>query len=118
MRNLLLAVLFLDILEHAITPIVIEVDVHIGHIDTVRVEESLEEKVVFNRVYIGYPEAVCDSRSCCRATPWSYRNTFAASCGDEVLHNKEVVRESHLADGLKLELDAVGWSVSSGMWFI
>ena len=47
------AVFLFNILEYAVSSVVVEINVDIGHVDSVRVEESLEEKVVFDRVYIG-----------------------------------------------------------------
>ena len=33
--------------------LIMPIIIHIRHVDSVRIEESLEEKVVFDRVYIG-----------------------------------------------------------------
>ena len=49
---MVLSVFFLYILEDPVTAVVVEVDVHIWHVDSVRIEESLKEEVVFYRVYI------------------------------------------------------------------
>ena len=65
MGYLFLSVFFLDILEDPVSSVVVEVDVDIGHVDTVRVEESLEEEVVFDRVYVGDLQTVGNGRSCC-----------------------------------------------------
>ena len=71
-RDLLLAVLLFDILEHPVASIIVKVNIHIRHVDTVRVEESLEEEVVLDRVDIGDLEAVCHCRTCSRTTSRTY----------------------------------------------
>ena len=57
---MIFSVFFLDILEYAVASVIVKVDIHIGHVDTVRVEESLEEEVVLYRVDIGDLQAVCN----------------------------------------------------------
>ena len=112
MRYLLLSIFFLDVLEYAVAAVIVEVDVDIGHVDTVRVQESLEEEVILDRVYIGDLQAVSYCRSCCGTTTWAYRDALASRCCDEVLDDKEVVRESHLTDSLELEFDTLGLNVA------
>ncbi len=41
------------VFEHLVTPIVGEVHVDVRHGDTLRVEESFKEEVVFDRVDVG-----------------------------------------------------------------
>ena len=76
MRNLLLSVFFLDVLEYAVAAVIVKVDVDIGHVDSVRVEESLEEEVVLDRVDVGDLQAVCNCGSGCRTTARTNRNAL------------------------------------------
>ena len=57
-RNMVLAVCLFDIFESVVAPVIVEVYVYIRHIDTVRIEETLKQKVVTYRVQIGDFEAV------------------------------------------------------------
>ena len=57
---MILSVLFLNVLEHAVTSVVVKVDVDIWHVDSVRVEESLKEEVILDRVDVGDLETVCN----------------------------------------------------------
>ena len=56
--NMVLAVCLFDIFESVVAPVIVEVYVYIRHIDTVRIEETLKQKVVTYRVQIGDFEAV------------------------------------------------------------
>ena len=60
---MILSVLFLNVLEHAVTSVIVKVDVDIGHVDSVRVEESLKEEVILDGVDIGDLQAVSNRRS-------------------------------------------------------
>ena len=93
--------------EHLATTVVVEVDVDIRHRDTVRVEETLEQQVVLDRVDVRNAEAIGHDRSCGRSTPGPYRYTHLTRRCDEVLHDEEVTREAHLLDRVQLEVDAV-----------
>ena len=58
MRDMVFSICFLHIFECPVTAVIIKVDIDIGHVDTVRVEETLEQELVSDRVEIGYLEAV------------------------------------------------------------
>ena len=103
-RYVILAVGLLDVLECTVAALIIEVDVYIRHRDTVRVQETLEQQVVPDRVEIGDFQTVCDYGPGSGTSSRAYRRADGPCCGDEVLDNEEVVRESHPGDGLQLEL--------------
>ena len=53
MSHLLSTVLFGHPLQNLATSIVVEVGINIGQGDTVGVEETLEQKIIFDGVYLG-----------------------------------------------------------------
>ena len=85
---------------------VFEVNVDIRHGDTVRVQETLEQELVPDRVQIRNLQAVGDHRSCRGTTPGAHHGAHRTGCGNVVLDDEEVVREAHSADGLELEVYA------------
>ena len=66
--NALLAVLSHAVAQYVGAAVLIEVDVDIGQRDTLGVEETLEQQVVFQRVDIGDLQAVGDHRTRGRTT--------------------------------------------------
>ena len=104
-RDVVKAIVVLHILVGRVE--VLEVHVYIRHADTVRIEESLEQELVFDRVQIGDPEAVGDYGTGCGATARAHHRAHCACRGNIVLNYEEVVREAHSANGLELEIDAL-----------
>ena len=52
------AVLLHDVVDDLLAPLEAEVDVDIGHRDTLRVQEPLENEIIFQRIELRDPEAV------------------------------------------------------------
>ena len=52
------------VLEHACAAVIVEVDVDIGEGDTVGVEKTLEQEVIFYGVDLGDTQTVGHARSC------------------------------------------------------
>ena len=94
---------------------VLEIHVYIRHADTVRIQETLEQQGVLDRVQIGDSQAVSHDGTGRRATPRTHHESHFARSRDVVLDNEEIVRETHLADGLQLEVDALGLLVGQGV---
>lgn len=112
-RHMVDSVLFLDIT--VCLGQVLEVHIYIRHADTVRIEETLKQKLILDRVQIGNLEAVSHHRTCRRATPGTYHRAHSAGCCDIVLYYQEVVGESHLADGLELKVYTLRLLVIEGI---
>ena len=82
--------------EHLATPIVVEVGVDIGQGNTVGIEETLKQQVVFQRVDLGDAQAIGHHAARCRTTPGPHPHTELAACRvDEVLHDEEVAGKTH-----------------------
>ena len=107
MGYLLRPVLVGDIFQHTRTPVIVEVDVDIREGDTVGVEESLKQEVIFDGVYLGDSKAIGHARTGGGTTAGTHRHAeLGAGLVDEVLHDKEVAGEAHRLHDMKLELDA------------
>ena len=103
-RHLLLPVLLRHPAEHFSTPVIIEVHIDIRQRDTVGIQETLEQKVVLNRVYFRDAQAIGHRRAGSRTTSRSYRNAQLCAGGiDKVLHNQEVSRETHRLHDVQLK---------------
>ena len=86
---------------------VFEVYVDIRHGDAVRVEETLEQELVSDRIQVRDFQAVSDDGTGGGASARPHHAPHCARRGDVVLDDQEVVREAHPADGLELEVDAL-----------
>ena len=94
---------------------VFEVHVNIRHADTVRIEETLEQELVLDRVEVRNPEAGGDHRTGSRATSGAHHRTHRAGGSNIVLNDEEVVRETHSADCLELEIDSLALLLREGL---
>ena len=81
------AVGFVYILNHFLTPLMLKVDVDIGHRYTRRIEKSFEEESVRDRINIGNTRTVCHERTRSRTTSRTYRNTHFSGFSNKILYN-------------------------------
>ena len=98
----LFAVFFGHVVQHVGAAVLVEVHIHIRQRDTLRIEESFEQKMIFERVYIRYFKAVRNHRTGGRTSSGAYRYAHFASRTDEVPHDEEVARETHPLHGAQL----------------
>ena len=105
MGHLLGAIFLRHIVEHLIAAVVIEVDVDIGKRDTVGVEETLEQQIVFDRVDLRDAETIGGGRTGGRTTSRADAHSELVAPGiDEVLHDQKVAGEAHRLHDVELEL--------------
>ena len=74
MRHALCAVFIRYPAKHFPATVIVEVGIDIGERDTVRIQETLEQQVIFDRVDLGNPQAVGNSRTGSRSTAGTDRN--------------------------------------------
>ena len=87
------------------TSVIIKVGINIRQRDTVRIQETLEQQIVFNRVDLGNSQTISYSRTGSRTTARSYRNAqFFPGSPDKILYNQEVTRETHRLHDMQLEV--------------
>ena len=105
LRHAVGAVLLPHVLDHAVAPVLAEVDVEVRHRHALGVEEALEQQVVAQRVEIGDAQRVGDERARARAAAGPDRHAVRFRPVDEVRHDQKVAGEAHLQDGLDLEFE-------------
>ena len=95
-------------LEDALASVIIEIDVDIGHRNTVRIQKAFEEEIVLNGVDVGDAEAVGYDATGGGSATRPHDDTHFASGGDEVLDDEKVAGKSHRLDGLEFEVETFG----------
>ncbi len=107
MGHLVLTIFLSHITQHVGAAVIVEIDIDIWEGNTVGVKESFKKQVIFNRVDLSDSETVGDDTSCGRPSAGPHTDAeFVAAHVDEVLHDKEVTRETHRLHYIQLKLDA------------
>ena len=91
-----------DVIDDPVAALHAEVHVEVRHRDALRIQEPLEQQVIAQRVEIGDAERVRDQRARAGATARTHRHAVLARPADEIRHDQEVARETHLADHVEL----------------
>ena len=99
------AVFLLHVLDHAVAAVLAEVDVEVRHRHALGIQEALEQQAVAQRIEIGDAERIGDERAGAGAASRPDRHAVALRPVDEVGDDQEVAGESHLHDGLRLEVE-------------
>ena len=94
--------------DHVVSVAGIKVHVDVRHRYSGRVQETLEQQVVLNRIEIGDPECVGHRTPGCRPTTRSDPDVIVASERDEVPSDEEVRREPHVVDNAELIVEPFG----------
>ena len=97
------AVFILDVINHPVAVALAEVDVEVGHRDPFRVQEALEQQVVFQRVQVGDLQHIGDQRAGARAPARADRAAIVLGPPNKVRHDQEVTGETHVHNGFQLE---------------
>ena len=105
LRDVVLAVALLDIVDHLVAPVLAEIDVEIGHRHALGIEEALEQQIEAEGIEVGDGERIGDERACARAAPRPDRDALRLGVFDEVGDDQEVARELHLDDDVELEFE-------------
>ena len=106
MRHMRLAILTTHIVQHFSSTAIFEIGIDIRQRYTVRIEETLEQEVILQRVQIGDLQTVGYYRSGCTTTTRAYRHVqLFARRADEIHHDEEISRKTHLDDGVEFELN-------------
>ena len=91
------AVLLPDVLDHLVAALLAQVDVDVGRLGAIGVEEPLEEQVVLERADVAELEQVADERAAGRSAGRG-GNAPLARVADEVPDDQEVGGEPHPVD--------------------
>ncbi len=101
LRDVVAPVALGGVADHLVAVSRVEVHVDVGHRDTTRVEEPLEQQVVLDRVEIGDPQAVRHRASSSRSSSRPDPDAGIAGVLDQVPRDEEVRREPHVVDDLE-----------------
>ena len=103
LRHGFLAVHLCHMLNDAIAAIHAEIHVEVRHRHTLRIEKTLEQQVITQRVKIGNAQRIGDNGPGARTTARPDGNVVVARPLDEFHHDQEVPGEAHLDDHVELE---------------
>ena len=84
-----------DIVNDLLPALEAEVHIDIRHGHTLRVQETLKEQIVPDRVQLRDAKRIRDDASGCRATSRSYRNAMVSGIADKIPHNQKVIDIAH-----------------------
>ena len=98
------AVLVPDVLDHLVAALLAEVDVDVGRLGAIGVEEPLEEQVVLERADVAELEHVADEGAAGRAAG-QRGDASLAGVADEVPDDQEVRGEPHPVDDAQLVVE-------------
>ena len=103
-RRAVAAVLRVDVLDHLLAPLVLEVDVDVGRLVALLRDEALEQHAHPRRIDLGDAERVAHRRVGRRAAALA-QDALAAREGDDVVDGEEVGLVVELGDQRELVLD-------------
>ena len=95
------AVLLPDVLDDLVAPLLAEVDVDVGRLGAIGVEEPLEQEVVLDRADVAQVQDVADQGAAGRPARRG-RDAALASVADEVPDDQEIRGEAHALDDAQL----------------
>src|SRR5579875_1956096 len=104
LRHLLAAILSCNVLNHLTPPVHAEVNINVRHGDTLRVQKTLKEQLILERINICDLHHIPNERSCRRPSTWSHRNVVLTRITDEVPHDQEITGKLHLLNDGNLTL--------------
>ena len=100
------AVAAIDILDHLLAPLMLEIDVDVRRLLPLRRDEALEQEIDLGRVDIGDGEAVADGGIRRRAAPLA-EDVERAGIMHDVVHGEEIARVVELRDQRELLVERV-----------
>ena len=100
MRDGILAVSVFHILDDLVTPVLAEIDIEVRHRHAFRIQETLENQIVGNRVKVGDQQTIRHQRTSPGTTPGPDRHPVVLRPPDKIRHNQKVTGKPHLDDGI------------------
>ena len=84
-----------------------DVDVDIGHRDTVWIKKSLKQQVILQRIKVSNIERKRNDRTCRRPASWPKDNAATLSPVDKVLDDQKIAVVSHIVEHAQLHIEAL-----------
>ena len=84
-----------------------EIDIKIGHTDTLRIEKALKQQIVFDGIDARDADAISAQRAGARASAGTYGDIFAFGILYEIIDDQEVIDKSHLFDNGQLIIESL-----------
>src|SRR5580704_12419476 len=100
------AVFFVDVLDHLLAPLVLEIDIDVGRLVARGADEALEQHIDAGRVDRGDAEAVADDRIGGRAAPLT-QDAAPPRKPHDVMNGQEIACIVEPLDQLELVLDQI-----------
>ena len=100
--HVILAVFFGDVVYDLLPPSGAEVNIKVGHTDTLGVDEPLKEQAVPHGIHVGDPHTVSRHGSCARAAPRANRDALGFGVVYKIGNDEEVFHKAHPGDHVQL----------------
>ena len=104
LSHVVVAIFFGGVADHFATATLIEVDIDIWHRHPLRVEESLKQQAMLQRIQLGDAQCPSDQGAGCRATPRTHSDAVVLGVLNQVRHHQEVPGVAHLGNNAQLVL--------------
>ena len=82
-----------------------DVDINIRHRNTIRVKESLEQQIVFQRIKISDIQRIRNDRTSRRTTPRSENNSLILTPVNKILDNQKVAIVAHFVEHTEFHVE-------------
>ena len=102
LRHTVSAVLFNDVIDHFLPPLETEIHVDIGHGNTFRIQETLKNQMIPDRVDIRNSRRICDKASRSAAAAGSHADAVFPGVPDIIPYNQKILHIPHIFDHGKL----------------
>src|SRR5262249_10602603 len=96
LSDIVASVFLCDVIDHLAAAVHAEVDIDIGQRHALRIQETLEEQFVLQRINVGDAHGVGNQRSGSRSTARTNGDLALAGIADKVPDNKEIAGKLHL----------------------
>ncbi len=102
LRHVILAVFLGHVVNDLLPPAGAEVNIKVGHTDTLGVDEPLKEQAVPHGIHIGDPHTIGRHGACARAASRAYRDALRFGVVYKIGNDEEVFHKAHPSDHVQL----------------
>ncbi|KAF5069603.1 hypothetical protein DSECCO2_231300 [anaerobic digester metagenome] len=103
-----MTVFFHYIIDHLLAAFIVKIGIDIRHALAVRIQETLKQQLILDRVNTGYTDTISYHGSRRRTTPRPDKNPEVPASLDKIRHNQKIPGKAHLTDHTQLKFNAVG----------